>query len=80
MNKPTCRWMQYALDALQIEEYIARYVLSFRRSWLRDWQAHGLIRDTLLSAQVRRPAGIEADGDDLIRKVKVAFVDLMTEE
>ena len=25
MSKPTCLWMQYALDALQIEEYIARY-------------------------------------------------------
>ena len=78
MSKPTCRWMQYALDALQIEEYIARYVLSFRRSWLRDWQAHDLLHDTLLSAQLRRAAGIEVDGDDLVRKVKVAFVDLMT--
>ena len=72
--------MQYTLDALQIEEYIARYVLSFRRSWLRDWQPDGLLHDTLLSAQVRRAAGIEADGDDLIRKVKVAFVDQMTHE
>ena len=80
MSKPTCRWMEYALDALQIEEYIARYVLSFRRSWLRDWQSHHLMQDTLLSAHVRNAADIAADGDDLIREVKVAFVDLMTEE
>ena len=80
MSKPTCRWMQYALDALQIEECTARYVLSLRRSWLRDWQAHDLLHNTLLSAQLRRAAGIEADDDDLIRKVKVAFVDLMTRE
>jgi hypothetical protein len=80
MSKPTCRWAQYALDALQIEEYIAGYgyVLSFRRSWFRDWQAHSLLQDTLLSAHLRRAAGIEAAGDDLIRTVKVAFVDLMT--
>jgi hypothetical protein len=78
MNKPTCRWMQCALDALQIEEYIARYVLSFRRSWLRDWQSNDLLHDTLLSTQLRRAVGIEGDGDDLIRKVKFAFVDLMT--
>jgi hypothetical protein len=81
MSSPTRDWKQYALGALQIEEYIATYVLSFRRSWLRDWQAHDLLlRDTLLTAQVRRAAGIEAEGDDLCRKVKVAFVDLMTQE
>ena len=80
MSKPKCGWMQYALDALQIDEYVARYVLSFRRSWLRDWQAHDVVHDTLLSAQLRRAVGIEADADDLIRKVKVAFVDLMTGE
>jgi hypothetical protein len=80
MSKPTPNWMQYALDALQIEEYIAKYVLSFHRSWLRDWQAPGLIHGTLLTAQIRRAAGIEADGDDLIHKIKVAFVDQMTQE
>jgi len=72
--------MEHALDALQIEEYVTRYVFSFRRSWLRDWQAHDLLHDNLLTAQLRRAAGIEADGDDLIRKVTVAFVDLMTRD
>jgi hypothetical protein len=72
--------MQYALDALQIEEYEARYGLSFRRSWLRYRRANDLIQDTLLTAHLRRAVGIEADGDDLIRKVQVAFVDMTTEE
>jgi hypothetical protein len=72
--------MQHALDALQIEEYIASYVLSFRRSWLRDWQGDGLMQGTLLTLQVCRAAGIETDGDDLIRKVKVAFAGLITKE
>lgn len=80
MSKQTSHWKQYALDALQIEEYVARYVPSFRRSWLRDWQAHDFLHDTLLSAQLRRAVAIEADGDDLIRKVELAFVDLMTGE
>ena len=81
MSNPIRDWMQCALHALQNEEYIARYVLYFRRSWLRDWQAHGFVPlDTLLTAQVCRAAGIEADGEDLSRKVKSAFVELMMQE
>jgi hypothetical protein len=80
MSNPTRDWMQYALDALQIEEYIASYVLSFRRSSLRDWRGDDLMQDTLLTLQVRRATGIETDGDDLIRKVKVAFASLITQE
>jgi hypothetical protein len=72
--------MQYALDALQIEEYLAKYVLSFRRSWLREYRAKGLIQDILLTAQLRRAVGIETDSDELIRKVKIGFVDRITEQ
>jgi hypothetical protein len=65
--------MQCAFDALQIEEYIARYHVSFRRSWFRDWQGRGHIYGSLLTTQVRSTAGIDGNGDDLLRKVKIAF-------
>jgi hypothetical protein len=78
MSEPTPRWMQCVFHALQIEEYIAGHHVSFRRSWLRDWQARDLVHDSLLSAHLCRAVGIEADGGDLIRKVAVAFVDLMS--
>jgi hypothetical protein len=80
MSEPTRDWMPYTLDALQIEEYLASYVLSFRRSWLRDWQGDGLMQGTLLTIQVRRATGIETDSDDLIREVKAAFAGLITQE
>ena len=51
MSSPTSRWIQCALDTLQIEEYIAKYVLSFRRSWLRKHRTNDLIKDTLLTAR-----------------------------
>ena len=66
---------QRALDALQIEEYIATNC-SGRRPRRRDRQSRKLIQNFLFTALLLRAAGIEADGNDTIGEVRVAIAKL----
>jgi hypothetical protein len=66
---------QRALDALQIEEYIATNC-SGRRPGRRDRQTRKLLQCALCAALLLPTAGIEADGNDTAGKVKIAIAKL----
>jgi len=66
---------QRALDALQIEEYIATNC-SGRRPRRRDRQSRKLIQNFLFTALLLRAAGVDADGNNTAGKVKIAIAKL----
>jgi hypothetical protein len=67
------RQTQRALEALQIEEYIATNICPRRRSGQRDRQSRKLVQNVLFTALLLRAAGIEADGNNTAGKVKIAI-------
>jgi hypothetical protein len=71
----TPKQKQRALDALQIEEYIATNC-SGQRPGRRDRQSRKLIQNFLFTTLLLRAAGIEADGNDTAGKVKIAIAKL----